>query len=804
MKRINLNGKWQIRELNGRHTQLTGTVPGVVHADLIRQRRVPDPFYRSNELDQQWIGDATWEYRREFTMQAADLQREHVILCCDGLDTLADVFVNDRRIASTDNMFIAWRWDVKRWLLPGRNTMRVVFQPVRPEMERRAKAHPHLPPGSGHAPWHPKRRAFIRKSHTHGGWDWGPCFLTPGIWRDIGVECYDGPRLRNVTHRQEHRRGNVELTLTAFLEGNGPATVRFTVAGQTVEKRGKNQITAKLVVRRPQLWWPNGYGGQTLYPLVVTLGDQRLEQRIGFRELELVREPDKAGESFYFRVNGVPVFTKGNNWIPSDSFDCRLTDDQIRWELESAVKAHNNMLRVWGGGIYERENFYRMCDELGLLIWQDFMFACNLYPTSEKFLESVRLEARHQVRRLQHHACLAMWCGNNENEQALGWHQNALAKAGRDRTSVAEYDQLYVQTIYPIVSAEDPTRTFWPSSPSNGIRVYGEPNDQHRGDTHYWEVWHGGKPFTAYLEVKPRFSSEFGFQSFAAPELFNEFMLPEDRNLTSPVAEYHQRSGIGNPAILNHISRHFRIPVGWENTVYLTQALQAVSIKVACEHWRRIKPHNMGTLIWQLNDIWPAASWSSLDCTGRWKMLHYFERKFYAPLLVSCVAAGDAVEIWGTSDIPAPLSGRLELTLEDFNGKVLDRQRKPVALGKLASRKLATYRLANKELADQVMLRVRLVCGRHVSTNEHLFVPAKALQLQKPRLIYRLRGNKLTIRSNTFTPFVWIRHGKVQGVWSDNGMHLFAGESRTLTFTPRGEALPGALQIHDLYSATQG
>ena len=823
---LDLNGEWSVRQLDTADpVHVTGHVPGVVHHDLLREGRVENPFYRLREIEQSWVEEATWEYTRTFDLSEEYLAHRHVVLRCDGLDTIADVFVNGEKIASTDNMFIGWRWDVRHCLRVGQNTLRVVFHPVRPVMDERAAAYWHGLLGTQHAPWHAVNRHFVRKSHTHGGWDWGPCFLTPGIWRDIALECYDGPRLLNLTHWQEHRDGGVQLHVTAWLdageraEGNlivdiagASAEVPFVTAG------GETRVDAELGVEDPELWWPAGYGGQPLYTLTATLSSadetQQLRQRIGFRSCEVVRRPDETGESFAFQINGVPMFAKGSNWIPSDSFDSRLSDEQVRWELESAVNAHHNMIRIWGGGIYERDRFYEICDELGLMVWQDFMFACNLYPTTEAFLESVRVEVRQQVRRLMHHPSIALWCGNNECEAALnGRKYDPVTGEDRERTCVAEYDQLYVQTIAPIVAEEDPARLYWPSSPSNGIRRFGDTADRSRGDVHYWQVWHGDQPFSNYLEVEPRFSSEFGFQSFAAPELLNKVTLPQDRNITTPVMEHFQRSGAGNQKILNHLSRHFRVPAGWEDTLYMSQVLQALSMKVACEHWRRIKPHNMGTLIWQLNDIWPGASWSSMDWEGRWKMLHYAERKFFAPVLVSAVEKDGAVDVWATSDVNRPLDGKLEIRLQGLDGTTHFEQDTQVNLAPLESKRLFTFVPGDVQGGrwprTRTVLRMALSCGEYSSENTHFFVPAKALELQKPVISRHLRERddevELALESDTLVPYVWIRHGDVQGTWSDNGMHLFAGESRTLHFTPRGSYdcsdLEEALVIQHLYQA---
>jgi beta-mannosidase len=820
--RLSLSGIWTIRQLKGK-ISLTGQVPGVVHHELIKKKLVEDPYFADNESKQQWVGGSTWEYSRSFNLSRAQARKRSVVLNCEGLDTLADIFINGKKIASTDNMFLRHRFDVKRAVRPGKNEIRIIFRPAQPEMDRRAKKWFLDLKRDGALPWHPKNRMFLRKSQCHSGWDWGPCFLTQGIYKDIFIECKNGAAIQYVSNTQAHSRNRVLVKPKVILDAAAASTalIEFSMGSvKTVRKvhltKGENVVTAALVVKNPELWWPNGYGKQELTALRVAVKSEgetdSLVQQIGLRDLKLVTEKDKAGETFYFKVNGVAVFCKGSNWIPSDIFDSRLTDEQLEWELSSAAQAHHNMIRVWGGGLYERDSFYALCDKLGILVWQDFMFACALYPTNDAFLKSVEAEVRHQVRRLQHHPAIALWCGNNENEQCLQWQTRDDSKA--ITTHVAQYDRLYLKTIYPVVKAEDPGRRFWPSSPSNGIDRYGEPNDQHWGDTHYWRVWHGECDFTEYQKVKPRFNSEFGFQSFSSPETMETVTSPENRNICSPVFEYHQRSGVGNQKILNHISRLFRVPTTYDGMLYVSQALQAHSIKTAVEHWRRIKPHNMGTLYWQLNDIWPVASWSSLEFDGRWKMLHYASRKFFAPLLVSSLENKGNVEIWATSDINETLSGILTVRLMDFDGKIFSSTRKKIALPKLGSRKVFSLPLkklaaGEEEKADR-FLHFTLETNGGKSENHHFFLPFKKLRLHKPVIRLKLRQRKnglfaVTLTSSTLAPFVWIRTGKTMGVFSDNGMPLLPKKQAILLFRPRRpvkkSALKTGLRVHEIYNS---
>lgn len=821
---VSLNGKWRIRQIGGAH-KLTGTVPGVVHHDLIRKKIVGEPFFRMNEADQQWVGDATWEYSRSFRLTKTQCSRSSVVLNCDGIDTNADIYINGHKAGTTDNMFLGYRFDIAKKVRPGSNAIRILFHPANALMEERAGKYPLSLRGYKQVPWQTPTIPFLRKCQCHNGWDWGPRFMTQGIYRDISVECHNGQKILYVTHLQSHKKKAVDVTVRAIIESPGTCNAKVTFAlGKSRETReiflspGENTVSSTLRVEDPRLWWPNGMGNASLYKLSVTVASagesDTTEQYIGLRTVEVVRDADDYGETFYFRVNGVPLFCKGSNWIPSDSFDSRLTDDQIARELGSAAAGNQNMVRVWGGGLYERGFFYQTCDRLGLLVWQDFMFACAHYPANPEFLDSVRHEVRHQIRRLMHHPCIALWCGNNENEGMVSdWH---LKNKPNGKALREAYDKLYIQVMMPIVEEEDPGRLYWPCSPSSGVRQYHSPGELHRGDTHYWAVWHGNEACGGYQKTKLRFCSEFGWQSFSSPETMATVTLPKDRNLTSPVFEFHQRSrgeGKGNGKILAFMARHFRFPSGYENTIYVSQAQQALYLKVAVEHWRRCRPLTMGALIWQLNDIWPVASWATLEYDGRWKMAHYASRKFFAPLLVSVREENDRVEIWGSSDENRALDCSLRVELLGISGHKFLSRTGQIRLRALSSRKILSLR--RKDLCpDEAsrgtkFLRLSLSCGKLVSTNEHFFAEFKGLALTKPRIATRLSNRNgrilLSLTSDTLAPFVWIRHGNIQGVWSDNGMHLLPGRTVHLTFTPRGDVslaeLRRSLILHNLYDA---
>ena len=821
---INLNGSWTISQLDG-NISINGRVPGLIHHDLIDRGIVDEPYYRMNEKTQQWVGESTWEYRRTFSLTQEQLIKRRILLSFDAIDTIAEIFINESKIAEVDNYFIRWRFDIKDAVHIGENTLMVKVLPVRPVMEQRSGAY-HLDIHRiGWCDWAPKERNFVRKPPSHSDWDWGPCFLTQGIPGNVTLECIDGASILAVNNAQKFSKDKAEIEFRIFVDVPEDVGVEvvINVDGQesnfaATVKNGENVIKRKVAIDNPKLWWPFGYGEQNLYSTKISLksaGEVReFQQHIGLREIELVTEKDQWGESFFFKVNGLPIFAKGGNWIPPDNFITRHSHEQLTGKLQSAVRANHNMVRVWGGGYYESEEFYDLCDRLGLMVWQDCVFASSLYPANASYKESVAVEITQNIRRIAAHPSLAVICGNNENELNLSFGRN---KNQPDfHTRLVEYDELFVQTIMPIVQREAPQIRYWPSSSSNGVRRYGAVDDQSMGDCHFWEVWHGGKPASRYLEVYPRFSSEFGFQSFSSAELMDEYTLPEDRNPTSRVFDYHQRNNSGSGQIFSHIPAHFRTPVGYENTLYTSQVLQALSMKIACEHWYRIKPRNMGCLIWQLNDIWPAISWSSLEYDGRWKVLHYYEKNFFAPVLVSSMEKDGMLQIWLTSELNRPIGGELTVNLQDFDGNSIHKRTMHAELEPMGSRLLVA--ISTDELCpvdeDRYERFVSLdFAGSGILVrNEHVFSEYKDLSLAKPNLDCELDedGNGrfvLRIRSDTFTPFFWIRTGKIVGIWNDNGMHLRPMEERTLVFEPHTPVSLARMQeeisYQDLYRASE-
>jgi len=665
----------QFRE-TGTEEWLSAQVPGSVHTDLLALDRIPDPFVADNELQVQWVAERDWEYRLAFQSSADLMPEARVFLVCDGLDTLADVSFNDEFLGHVENAFRRYRWDVTEHLVEGDNDVRLVFRSPTAYIRERQAEHPLTSPSQS-IPGGP----YVRKAPCQFGWDWGPQLPPVGIWKEIRLEGYSTARLDDVHLRQHHADGAVTVNAGVTVERWGAvdlrATLRLTAPTGEVSEAVQGlagDVTAgelEIEIADPQLWWPNGYGAQPLYDVEVALyqGEVPLDRRtfqLGLRTLELRQEPDEFGTSFTFVVNGVPMFAKGANWIPADSFPTRISDEHLEHLICSAASAHMNMLRVWGGGFYEEERFYDLCDRYGILVWQDFIFSCSIYPDDEAFFENVRVEAVENVRRLRHRASLALWCGNNEME--WGWVMWGWQDPERVRFKDS-YDRMFHHVLPEICAAEDPDRPYWPSSPSSNT-PFVNPNGVRAGDTHNWEVWHGNRPFQAYREHNSRFVSEFGFQSLPPLETISTYADEADWNMTSYIMEHHQRNAAGNSKIINYMTDHFRLPQDFESLVYLTQILQAECVRTGVEYWRRNRCTS-GALYWQLNDCWPVASWASLDYFGRWKALHYAARRFYAPVLLSA-------EDWPPGDdspdsIDPTDSGqrRVRWSLETLDGDVL-------------------------------------------------------------------------------------------------------------------------------------
>ncbi|MHB9130665.1 MAG: beta-mannosidase [Armatimonadota bacterium] len=793
MQQLSLNGAWTVTQ-TGTHDEIPAQVPGTIHQDLLAAGRIEDPYYRDNEDALQWIGETGWIYRHTFTVTEAFLTHARILLRCDGLDTLATVTINGLPVARTDNMFRTWEFDVKRLLLAGENTIEICFDPAVAYIQQR-QTNRGLPCWSN--PREMKGRCWIRKEPANFGWDWGPILVTCGIWRPIALVAFDTARLTDLQIRQDHTQsGEVTLGVTATLDSasDEPLQASFAVEYQGHTRATANvdlsgsQSSVNLVVAEPRLWWPNGMGDQPLYTVRCTLQTaagtvvDATSRRIGLRTLRLQRVQDTWGESFQFAVNGVPFFAKGANWIPADTFAPRVTRAQYANLLGSAAAANMNMIRAWGGGIYEEDAFYDLCDELGLCVWQDFLFACSTYPTfDEDFTRSALAEVVDNVTRLRNHPSIALWCGNNELEMGLvGQEWEASQMSWND------YTRLFDNLLPEMVQLLDPERDYWPGSPHSPYGNREDHSSPRWGDAHLWDVWHKKQPFDWYRTTEHRFISEFGFQSFPEPKTVEAFTLPEDRNVTSYIMEHHQRSVIGNSTILTYMLDWFMLPATFEMTLWLSQILHGIGMQYGVEHWRRNMARTMGTLYWQLNDCWPVASWASIDYFGRWKAPHYLAKRFYAPLLISGVedAARGTVDIHVTSDLPQPREGTVRWYVTDTDGQLLTDARHQVLIAAHADALVAVadaqQLLRRRNRRDMLVWLELWVDGACVSTNLATFVRPKHLTLHDPRLAVSVQRESATeylvsITADKPALWAWLTNAELEARYADNFLHVQPG-----------------------------
>lgn len=793
---LDLAGSWQLRDADGGNA-CTLALPGDVHSALLAAKLIPDPFWGLNEEQVQWVGERGWTATRTVQIDAALLAAPSVYLNADVIDTLCTVLVNGQVAGEAANHFRRHRFEVRHLLRAGANEIELRFHSSVAEMRRRGAALPYPVPCTVNA-YGPKipHWNLIRKPGCHAGWDWGIPIQSMGVMGDFSLRAVCSARIEHVTTVQEHAAGAVTVRVTAELvaPAAGRTVLRVELAGRTVEvpvelAAGANSATAAVAIADPQLWWPNGHGGQPLYDLRVQAGDESVRKRIGLRVIEVENQPDAIGRPLTVRVNGRPIFCKGANWIPSDALpgrQARHYDGLVR----SAKLAHMNMIRVWGGGQFEADRFYELCDEHGILLWHDFMFACSLYPADEAFLDEVRAETTYQVKRLRDHASIALWCGDNENVGALHWFKES--KANRDRYLV---DWIRLDDARGAAAkAADPTRTYWPSSPCAGPGDFSDTwHKDGFGDMHYWSVWHEAKSFDAYYSVKPRFCSEFGYQSFNSLESVRTYCPPEDMNITAPVMEWHQRNDGGNRRINEMFSRYFRMPVGFEQTLYLSQVQQAVAIKTAVEYWRSLRPQCMGTIYWQLNDIWPVASWASVEYGGRWKQLHHHARRFFAPVAVSVQQRTDGgqeiVEAWVVNDTAADGEVAAELALWGFDGTPgrTETLRARVAAGSAV--RLGRWEVAHF-CADDAARRATFLQATLSGTvgrepvehaNTHVFTEFKRCRLADATVTASAAGADVTLRSDKPAFFVVASADGVAGEFDDNSITLLPGRPRTLS-----------------------
>jgi beta-mannosidase len=851
-----LSTGWQFRLAPGAapanaHKEAMGwqpaIVPGAVQTDLLALGRISDPFWRDNEASLQWIGLTDWDYQLDVPMDAAALKRDHVDLVFDGLDTFAEVTLNGRKLLSADNMFRRWRLPVKDVLHAGSNTLQVHFQSPIARLQPWLMKQPYALPGEfdssfGDEPKGKQTSNYVRKANYQYGWDWGPRYITMGIWRPVRLESWDTLRLADfhiaqtkvdadnaALDAQVDLRADKAAPVTVKVDWTAPDGTHGTASRSVNLSKGGNQVSVPLNIAHPQRWWPVGYGDPNLYRFhasVVNGSDTLAEadRDTGLRSVELRREKDAWGRSFAFVINGVPVFAKGANLIPFDSFPSRVTTARMEAILRSAHGANMNMLRMWGGGTYLDDAFYATADRLGIMIWQDFMFGGAVTPYDAAFRESTRLEATEQVTRLRDHPSIVLWAGNNEVQ--TGWESwsdredfRKFINADEIRRIEDGMRELFGKTLRTVVTELSPQTPYWASSPSTDFD--GKANVENDGDFHFWDVWSGSKPIARYLDTTPRFQSEYGLQSFPVMATIKAFAEPGDMQPESKVMRAHQKfsNGDGNQRLLLYIRQEYGEPKDFPSFVYLSQVMQAEGIELAAEHLRSARPQNMGSLYWQLNDVWPGASWASVDYFNRWKALQFHAKRFYAPVDVIPLRRDGKTNVFAVSDRTASFDAVLRTRVYDMGGKLLHEASQPLKAEALSSTKVvALDDAALLKGADpkHTVVAFDLLEGKTVAAHHLLyFGQARTLALPEPGITTSLRntgqGAVLTISAKRLARAVWIDTGDQDVRLSQNAFDLLPGESVDVTIAANSpdagahplnvDALRSSLSVRTLVDA---
>lgn len=787
MQTCTLNGTWQLSAGHRSLESVDMQIPGTVLSGLLAAGKIKDPFYRTNEDATRALFWKDYVFTRTFDVDEELLAQQHIVLVCEGLDTLAEISINGTFLAKTDNMHRTWKFQAKKLLHPGKNEIQIVFRSVLRFIEDYPyEAHKkinYIPCGSM------KGNQLLRKAHSMFGWDWGPQTIDAGIFRDIYLQGYSHARIEDIRIHQQHAK-NVSVQTSITLSESVPGQklcVELSEDGadkplqtKLCKTNADGVAAVDFVIENPKLWWPNDYGDQPLYIVRTTLLDEdgtnleSITRRIGLRTLTISQEKDEWGNEFAFCVNGVKIFTRGGNYIPDDCLYTRITEKKLDYILESCRRAHFNCVRVWGGGYYPSDAFYDLCDEKGLIVWQDLMYACNVYDVTDAFAENCRQETYDNVRRLRHHASLGLWCGNNEIESAWDHWGDFQKETPYLR---ADYIRLFEEVLPKAVQEADGETFYWHSSPSSG-GCFDNPDDANRGDTHYWDVWHGQKPFTDYRKYFFRFCSEFGFQSFPCAKTVNSFTLEDDRNIFSRVMESHQKNDAANGKMLYYLSENLRYPKDLTHLLYASQVLQGMAIKYGVNHWRRNRGRCMGTLYWQINDDWPAPSWSSIDYFGRWKALHYMAQKFYAPHAVSMTLEDHRCHVYFSNESFETTEYSLTLSIRDLSGNVLETYETKGNSPAFSAIETAVVDICSwEDQKDDVFLEAVIhTKDQKVLKDVETLVPYKYLNLKNPVISTEAKETNdafiLHISSDCFAPFVALDFDDADVIFSDNFFHL--------------------------------
>ncbi len=796
MKRIDLPSKWH---MTGNGYDIYGTIPGSVYSFLLENDLEGDPYYRNNELKFLELMEHEYEFSADFNWEETE---GRVLLHCDGLDTLCELYLNGRKFAYTDNMHRTYEFDVTGLLNIGTNKITAKFLPINPYIKEKHEKNP-----VRYFPYSLKGFTQIRKTHCMTGWDWGPMLPDAGIWRDIYFLVENSARIQEVHITQRHANGEVFVTPLVCVSGNAEIKVEVTAPGGKTFEINANEETK---IENPLLWWPNGLGEQNLYTVKVILLENGVPvdestRKIGLRSIELVREKDYYGESFYHRVNGVPFFAMGGDYIPEDNIMARITPERSRKLLTQCKDCNFNTIRIWGGGYYPDDWFFDLCDELGIMLFFDLMFACVMIPTDDEFIDNISIEVEQNLKRIRHHACLAVISGNNEMEEAMFYP--IYTDEQKDG-----YIRIFEDIFPKIVKEVCPYLPYVPSSPST-CGHFIDPENENYGDSHYWDVWHQNEPFKEYRNHHFRYLSEFGFQSFPCEKTVNQFTLPEDRNIFSRVMECHQKSGVANKKILAYLADTYKYPTEFGTLLYASQLLQAEAIKYGVEHMRRNRGRCMGTLYWQINDIWPVASWASIDYYGRWKALQYMSKRFYAPVIISCKEVGETdtrssvnlersvygyetkAQLCLTNDTFSEVSGTVRWQLRSSDAKIIDSGECVVSVDAFSVKWLEEMDFDRTDVNNNYMSYEYEVDGNVVSEGTVLFTAPKYFEFKDPNLTYELDGNKITVSADAYARMVEIDSPDSDFILSDNYFDMNAGKVTVEIL----EGTPKTIRLRSVY-----
>ena len=807
-----IHSGWQMRQA-GWEEFLPASVPGSVYHDLMQNGKMDDPFWRDNFPKALKRMDHDYEYKTEFAADKALLKSDAVLLRFEGIDTLADVFLNGEKLGHTENMHRTFEFEVKDLLKEEGNELRVLLHSPTRFIKEEYKHN--VADGSEEAM---VGFANLRKTHCMFGWDWGPRLPDAGLWRPVKLLGIEKARVDSVYVTQKHEDGKVTL----HFDVDADVYDREALMGYTVlitDPDGKETLCKgspeEIVIERPQLWWPNGFGAQPLYTVEVRLyaGGKQVDawkKRIGLRTLTMHIEKDAYGESFAHEVNGVQVFAMGADYIPEDSIFPRINEARTRELLRQCKEAHFNTIRVWGGGYYPDDWFYDACDEMGLMVWQDFLFACAVYNLTDEFEDNIRAEFADNIKRLRHHASLALWCGNNEMEMFVErglWVKTPIQKS--------DYVKMYEYILPKVLKELDPQTFYWPASPSSG-GGFDDPNGFGRGDVHYWDVWHGNVPFTDYRRYYFRYLSEFGFQSFPSVETVKTFALPEDCNPFSYVMEKHQRNNAANGKIMNYLYQTYLYPTSFDAFVYASQLLQADAIRYGVEHFRRNRGRCMGAVYWQLNDCWPVISWASIDYCGRWKALHYAAKRFFRPLTLSCAEEGLLTQNPNINferyeyeenalkkgmrlcvENETMLSHTVEVTwqLRRADASVIRQGRETVTVEPLSSKWLEYEDFADADTFGDYIAYQMTENGAPAASGTALFCAPKHFRFADPQLALRVEGDEIVVIAAAYARSVQILNADDTLKLSDNFFDMNAGETRVRILSGQ----PSGLRVRSVY-----